>query len=260
MHRLPNCHIIKPHILYQVDSSGYPSGHKYSGVGPDDAQGIQDLESEADQETVNILKNKGFDPWDYWRLMKMLKAIADKNPRGFYEQYYSKHPYAGERLEKIEKMITSLSPAMRQKAGGEEVSRSSTTTLGEAVILGDAKKVEALLSAGADVNERIAFTLPTWNRGRESRTRVLVAAIVYGRPEVVDVLLRHKPSFLMFHNAFAICSAVNSGQTKVVAALIKAGIDVNPDFTCIRRLSPLESARRRGRDKIAQMLVEAGAK
>ena len=140
-----------------------------------------------------------------------------------------------------------------------EVSRSSTTTLGEAVILGDAQKVEALLSAGADVNERIAFTLPPWNSGREWRTRVLVAAIVYERPEVVDVLLRHKPSFLMFDNGFAICPAVNSGQTKVVAALIKAGIDVNPDFTCIRELSPLESARRLGLDEIAQMLIEAGA-
>ena len=84
-------------------------GHLYSGVETD--EGIQELEFEADQETVNILKNRGHDPWDYWHWMNMLKKVADKNPRGFYEQYYSTHPYSGERLEKIENWITEIESA-----------------------------------------------------------------------------------------------------------------------------------------------------
>jgi len=78
-------------------------GHLYAMVGDQ-----QELEFEADQEAVNILINRGHDPWDYWRYMKAVKNAVDKNPRGFYEQEYSSHPYVGERLEKIEKLITEL--------------------------------------------------------------------------------------------------------------------------------------------------------
>ncbi len=98
-----------------------------------------------------------------------------------------------------------------------------------------------------------------WNRGKEWRTSVLVAAIVYRHPKIVNLLLQNKPSFDRYYNAFAICPAVNSGQTSIVQALIKAGIDINPDFSCIRGLSPLGSAKRRGYPEIVKMLVEAGA-
>ena len=140
-----------------------------------------------------------------------------------------------------------------------DVAKTEVPNLGKAVIAGDVEKVQALLSAGADANAEVSFTRPDWNRGEEWNTRVLVAAIVYQHPKVVDLLLRHKVSFDMYHNAFAICPAVNSGQSLVVLDLIKAGIDVNPKFTCIRGLSPLESAKQRHYDGIVKMLVEAGA-
>ncbi len=135
----------------------------------------------------------------------------------------------------------------------------SSQELGVAAITGDVAKVKALLSAGADPNAEVSFTAPVWNRGEEWNTRVLVAAIVYRSPKVVDLLLRHKVSFDMYHNAFAICPAVNSRQPQIVAALIKAGIEVNPNFTCIRGLTPLESAKRRRNPEIVKLLVEAGA-
>ena len=79
----------------------------HDGLPGDDPTILQKVEFETDQETINILKNRGHDPWDYWSWMKVMKTIADKNPLGFYEQLYSTHPYSGERLEKIEKMICS---------------------------------------------------------------------------------------------------------------------------------------------------------
>ena len=135
----------------------------------------------------------------------------------------------------------------------------SSQELGVAVIAGDVAKVKTLLSAGADPNAEVSFTRPRWNRGEEWNTRVLVAAIVYRHPKVVDLLLRYKVSFKMYHNAFAICPAVNSRQRQIVAALIKAGIEVNTYFKCIRGLTPLESAKRRRYPEIINLLVDAGA-
>lgn len=102
-------------------------GHLYAGVASDEEK--QELEFEADQEAVNILKNRGHDPWDYWRWMKVLKKAADKNPRGFYEQYYSTHPYSGERLEKIEKMITEIESSSPERLEAKAPSRSESRFL-----------------------------------------------------------------------------------------------------------------------------------
>jgi hypothetical protein len=81
-------------------------GHRY--VPADDRHALQALEFEADEEALRILHARGFSPWDYVRAMKLFKEIEDKNPSSFREQYYSSHPYAGERLEKIEAMIVTL--------------------------------------------------------------------------------------------------------------------------------------------------------
>lgn len=69
---------------------------------------IQVLEIEADEEAVKILHVGGYDTRDYLRALKMIKEIEDKNPSSFREQYYSSHPYAGERLERVEHMIATL--------------------------------------------------------------------------------------------------------------------------------------------------------
>ena len=76
----------------------------------------------------------------------------------------------------------------------------------------------------------------------------------------VDELLRRGVNFNWRQNALAICAAVNTYQREIVVALIKAGIDVNPYFTCIRRLTPLKSAQWRGYTDIVKILKQAGAK
>ena len=115
----------------------------------------------------------------------------------------------------------------------------SSQELGVAVIAGDVAKVKALRSAGADPNAEVSFTRPDWNRGEEWNTRVLVAAIVYRHPKVVDLLLRHKVSFAMYHNAFAICPAVNSRQPQIVAALNKGWYRGQPIFYLYQRINAL---------------------
>jgi len=81
-------------------------GHRY--VPADDRHALQALELEADKEALKILHARGYNPWDYVRALKMFQQIEDRNPSGFREQYYSTHPYAGERLEKVENMIVAL--------------------------------------------------------------------------------------------------------------------------------------------------------
>jgi len=102
-------------------------GHLYSGV-ESDAE-MQELEFEADQEAINILKNRGHDPWDYFSYMKFMKKVADKNPLGFYEQYYSTHPYSGERLEKIENWITEIKSSRPERLGSKTPTRSESRVL-----------------------------------------------------------------------------------------------------------------------------------
>src|SRR5438445_4598653 len=86
-------------------------GHRR--VPADDRHALQQLELEADEEAVKILHSRGYNPQDYLRAMRMFKAIEDKTPAGSGEQYYSTHPYAGERLERIEKMIEALGPVQK---------------------------------------------------------------------------------------------------------------------------------------------------
>jgi len=137
--------------------------------------------------------------------------------------------------------------------------RREASELGAAVITGDTAKVQALLSIGADPNAEVSFTRSNFNRGKELHTRVLLAAVVYRHPKIVDLLIQHNVSLKMYWNAFVICAAVNTGQDQIVSALIKAGIEVNPNFSCIRGLSPLESAKRRGYLDIVKLLTDAGA-
>ena len=93
-------------------------GHRY--VPADDRHALQQIEIEADQEAVRMLHARGYDPRDYLRAMKMFKDLEDKNPRGSQEQFYSTHPYAGERLEKIQIMIQALGPVPKSPATKSE--------------------------------------------------------------------------------------------------------------------------------------------
>ncbi len=71
---------------------------------------LQGLELEADRGAIDILHARGFNPRDYLQMMRFFKAIEDKNPRGTVEQFYSSHPYAGDRIERAEKIIAALPP------------------------------------------------------------------------------------------------------------------------------------------------------
>lgn len=172
----------------------------------------------------------------------------------FVAGFYCKKP--GERAsdDEIRDLIASIT------VGKPSTRQDSRQTLGAAIIAGDVETAKKLLSAGADPNAEVSFTRPDWNRGREWDTRVLVAAIVYRHSEIVEALLKRGVSFKLRHNAFAICPAVNSGQTEIVAALIKAGIEINPGFGCIRGFTPLESAERRSNREIVDLLLKAGAR
>ncbi len=132
--------------------------------------------------------------------------------------------------------------------------------MGEAVVAGHTDVVRNLLAQGANPNSMYSFTHPRFNGGREYRGSVLVTAIVFRHPEVAHVLLEKGIDFDNTANAFAICPAVNTRQPEIVAALIKAGIEVNPRFKCIRNYSPIQSALRRRYHEISDMLLKAGAK
>ena len=121
-----------------------------------DTPGFQQLEFEADQEALNILKNAGYDLWDYRRMMSLFKELEDKNPRGFYEQYYSSHAYSGERLEKIEQTIATLSPEIARQDPIEETPEKKSK--GSQV---------PLIEANPVTRPRVKAEKPEWKVGYE---------------------------------------------------------------------------------------------
>jgi hypothetical protein len=75
---------------------------------------LQELEFEADRGAIEILHARGFNPWDYWVMLQAFKQIEDKNPMGFHQQFYASHPYSGERLERVEKLIIQMAPTLKR--------------------------------------------------------------------------------------------------------------------------------------------------
>ena len=181
------------------------------------------------------------------------RAAIDSNHE-FIAGFYCKKPGQHASDNEIKDLIASIT------VGKSPTRQDNSQTLGAAIIAGDVETAKKLLSAGADPNIEVSFTRPNWNRGKQWNTRALVAAIVYRHSEIVETLLKRGVSFELRNNAFAICPAVNSDQTEIVAALIKAGIEVNPVFSCIRGLTPLESAKRRSTPEIVDLLLKAGAR
>ena len=132
--------------------------------------------------------------------------------------------------------------------------------IAQAVISGDADEVGKLIAGGADVNAPISFNHPRFARGRTIVYPPLMAAAIYGSPEVARRLLEAGAD-VAGRMRTAICAAVFFGHAEIVRLLLNAGMDVRGYRRCGRgrNASPLEWAEHFGRDGIAEMLRRAGA-
>ena len=132
--------------------------------------------------------------------------------------------------------------------------------IAQAVISGDAGEVERLIARGADVDAPISFNHPRFARGRTITSAPLLAAAIYGSPEVARRLL-DAGATVGGRTRTAICAAVVFGHAEIVHLLLRAGLEVRGYRQCGRgrNASPLEMAERFGRVEIAEMLRRAGA-
>ncbi len=133
--------------------------------------------------------------------------------------------------------------------------------LAEALAEGDVEQLEALLHEGADANAVISFSHPAFAGGNTVKRRLLVAAAVYGNPQVVDVLVRNGATPTLSGNDFAICAAAAFGHEAVVRILLDAGASPSPSRKCGKdgNHSPLSIARAGGHAAVVELLEAAGS-
>ena len=93
--------------------------------------------------------------------------------------------------------------------------------IAQAVISGDAGEVERLIARGADVNAPISFNHPRFARGRTITSAPLLAAAIYGSPEVARRLL-DAGATVGGRTRTAICAAVVFGHAEIVHLLLQS--------------------------------------
>ena len=128
-----------------------------------------------------------------------------------------------------------------------DASNAAYTPLSYAVEQENPELVKALLEAGANPNAVTA----------SGRAPLLIAA---DNKEIVELLLNAKadPNFTIKGGSTALTNAIESGTPEAVAALIKAGADVNKrdDYGN----SPLQVANNYSKTELVELLKKHGAK
>jgi ankyrin repeat protein len=120
----------------------------------------------------------------------------------------------------------------------------------EAAKEGDLKTVQALISAGDDVNQQ-----------NDEGDTALIIAIEKGHKEIVTALLEQPEIDLNHENNFAhtpLILAIEEGDNEIVTALLaKSGIDVN--YKNKDQYTPLIAAANKGSNEIVEALLLKGA-
>ncbi len=147
-------------------------------------------------------------------------------------------------LQIVQQLISAGADTDRATDRGE-------TALGEAVRGKYAAIAQALLEAGANPDTYLNANRP------EFRTSVLEYAAVAGQKEVVESLIARGVN-LKADGPSALMNAVWKGHTRISAALIVAGVDVNVPAKKTRNL-PLHGAARSGNTQTVELLLQHGA-
>ena len=134
-----------------------------------------------------------------------------------------------------------------------------TTSLAQAMSLGDMAAFKAITGSDFDANAPVSFSHRRFAGGREIHRPPILAAALFGRTDMVELLLGAGAS-IAGSSASAICAAVVMDQVRIVKALLDAGLDAANYRRCGRSgsMAPLQLAQRLGKSEIANLIRQSG--
>lgn len=193
---------------------------------------------EPDGETVLIMAVKSRKPEIVSALIKAGADVKYVTPDGDTPALIAAQDNMPESVETIK--------ILGQAKADMNVSNLVYTPLSYAVEQGNKEIVTALLDAGADPNVKT----------QSGRAPLLLAL---DKPEIIELLISRKadPNLTDDSGGSALIGAIENGSNEAVAALIKAGADVNKADAYGN--TPLKVANNYSKTEIAELLKKNGA-